>query len=210
MAPKVTEAHVEARKNQIMQAAAACFSRKGFHQTTMQDICEAAELSPGAVYRYFDSKEAIIAAVCGDNQQQTFQLIDSASQEGGTQAVFTQLADAFLFALDQPEAAAQLRVNVELWAEGLRSDEVRELMREADQGVRERFAGLVARAQERGEINPELDPDAVGRTMIAIYTGLVLQKAREPEMDVGPYVQAVLALYGGGFWQEMGRNLTKR
>jgi AcrR family transcriptional regulator len=62
MAPKVTEAHVEARREQILEAAAACFSRKGFHQTTMQDICEAAQLSPGAVYTYFPSKESIITA----------------------------------------------------------------------------------------------------------------------------------------------------
>ena len=53
--PKVSEAHVEARKQQIMDAAKTCFSRQGFHQTSIQDICREAELSPGAVYRYFDS-----------------------------------------------------------------------------------------------------------------------------------------------------------
>ncbi|MBM3944412.1 MAG: TetR/AcrR family transcriptional regulator [SAR202 cluster bacterium] len=210
MAPKVTEAHVEARREQILEAATACFSRKGFHQTTMQDICEAAQLSPGAVYTYFPSKESIITAACVANQQQTFQLIDSALQQGETQAVFTQLADAFLFALAQPETAAQLRTNVELWAEGLRNTEVDALMSEGDAGVRARFAELVAQAQERGEINPELDAEAVGRTMIVVYTGLVLQKAREPGMDVGPYVQVVLALYGGRFWHQPGRNLNKR
>jgi AcrR family transcriptional regulator len=54
--PKVTEAHLEARRQQILDAALACFSRRGFHQSTMQDICQEAELSPGAVYRYFRSK----------------------------------------------------------------------------------------------------------------------------------------------------------
>ena len=58
--PKVTQAHLEARRQQILDAAFGCFARQGFHQTTMQDICREAELSPGAVYRYFDSKEAII------------------------------------------------------------------------------------------------------------------------------------------------------
>jgi hypothetical protein len=45
--PKVTEAHLEARRRQIVDAAAACFSQRGFHQTTMQDICKQAALSPG-------------------------------------------------------------------------------------------------------------------------------------------------------------------
>ena len=51
--PKVTEAHLEARRQQILDAASACFSRQGFHQTTMQGICREVDLSPGAVYRYF-------------------------------------------------------------------------------------------------------------------------------------------------------------
>ena len=51
--PKVTEAHLEARRQQIVNAAFACFSLNGFHQSTMQDICQEAHLSPGAVYRHF-------------------------------------------------------------------------------------------------------------------------------------------------------------
>ena len=35
---RVTEAHVEARRNQILDAAWSCFARRGYHQTTMQDI----------------------------------------------------------------------------------------------------------------------------------------------------------------------------
>jgi len=62
--PKVTEAHIEARRHQILEAARTCFSRQGFHQTTVQDICKEAGLSPGAVYRYFPSKDHIIAATC--------------------------------------------------------------------------------------------------------------------------------------------------
>jgi AcrR family transcriptional regulator len=58
--PKVLPEYLELRRQQILDAAAACFSRRGFHQTTMHDICGEAELSPGAVYRYFSSKEEII------------------------------------------------------------------------------------------------------------------------------------------------------
>src|SRR3989304_6177982 len=56
--PKVTEAHLEARRSQILDAAWTCFARKGYHQATMQDICQESGLSPGAIYRYFESKEA--------------------------------------------------------------------------------------------------------------------------------------------------------
>ena len=55
--PKVSDAHVEARRQQILEAASACFARQGFHQTSVQDICKEAGLSAGAVYRYFPGKE---------------------------------------------------------------------------------------------------------------------------------------------------------
>jgi AcrR family transcriptional regulator len=200
MAPKVTEAHLEARREQILAGALTCFARQGFHQTTMQDICHEAQLSPGAVYRYFVSKDAIIAACCGGNQQRAFELIDTAMAREGTQAVFTELADAFLRALDQPEMQPQLMVTVQLWGETLRSPEVSSLVQEGNDGIRARFADLVRQAQAIGEINPDLDPDGVARTMMAVYAGLVLQKAREPDMAVGPFVQAVMALYVGRFW----------
>ena len=61
--PKVTEAHRESRREQILIAAWKCFSRKGFHSTSMADVIKEAGLSAGAVYLYFRSKDEIIVAV---------------------------------------------------------------------------------------------------------------------------------------------------
>ncbi|MGE0685263.1 MAG: TetR/AcrR family transcriptional regulator, partial [Dehalococcoidia bacterium] len=44
--PKVLPEYLELRRQQILDAAAACFTRAGFHQTTMQDICAESDLSP--------------------------------------------------------------------------------------------------------------------------------------------------------------------
>ena len=63
MSPKVPEAYLQARRNEIMDAAVKCFMEKGFHNTTMQDIYDATNLSPGAVYNYFSSKEDIVITV---------------------------------------------------------------------------------------------------------------------------------------------------
>ena len=82
--PKVNEAHIEARRQQILEAANACFSKQGFHQTSVQDICREAELSPGAAHRYFPSKEHIIVATCSGCQQGIIALIESAKSQGGS------------------------------------------------------------------------------------------------------------------------------
>ena len=54
------------RKQQIYQAALACFNRKGYHLTTMDDIVIESGLSKGALYWYFDSKKALFISLLGD------------------------------------------------------------------------------------------------------------------------------------------------
>ena len=61
--PRLTRKTAEARRRQILTAATACFARRGFHATTMQEICRAARLSPGSVYTWFPSKRAIMKAL---------------------------------------------------------------------------------------------------------------------------------------------------
>lgn len=61
--PRVSQSYLDARRRQIMDAAITCFAREGFHRATMQDIVAETGLSAGAIYRYFWSKEDIVAAL---------------------------------------------------------------------------------------------------------------------------------------------------
>ena len=61
--PKLKPDIQRARREHILDAAEQCFARAGFHRTTMHDICREAGVSPGALYVYFDSKEALIAGI---------------------------------------------------------------------------------------------------------------------------------------------------
>ena len=61
--PKLKPEVQRARSEHILDAAEQCFARAGFHRTTIHDICKEASVSPGALYVYFDSKEALIAGI---------------------------------------------------------------------------------------------------------------------------------------------------
>jgi AcrR family transcriptional regulator len=61
--PRVSAQHQSDRRNEILEAAQRCFVRSGFHHASMQDICAEAGMSPGNLYRYFPSKEALIAGI---------------------------------------------------------------------------------------------------------------------------------------------------
>jgi AcrR family transcriptional regulator len=196
--PKVTEAHLEARKRQIVDAAAACFSRKGFHHTTMQDICREADLSPGAFYRYFDSKEQIISQMVQERRREGVGLIDTARRyHRSTLGALDEIADAFFYRLEDSQGCA---VDISLWAEAQSDPAIRDLLKADVRDIADALRGLIATAQSRGEINPELDAQAVAQVMNSMFQGLVLQRSIDPGVAIGPYVAVIKAMMGGGFW----------
>jgi AcrR family transcriptional regulator len=199
--PKVTEAHLEARRQQILDAAAECFARKGFHHSTMHDICQMAELSPGAVYRYFASKDDIIAAMEEQGRQHSAAIIEAVTSEReGTLDVLDGLVDVFFSKLEDVRDCA---VHIELWAEALSNPRIKKMVVGIDDSIRNAFvAKIVRRAQERGEINPNLDAHAVSRVMMSFWDGLVLQKTLDPEVDVRKYVAVMKSMMSGSFWQK--------
>ena len=52
-----------AQRERILDAAQKCFVSHGFHAAGMALIAETANMSPGLIYRYFDSKSTIILAI---------------------------------------------------------------------------------------------------------------------------------------------------
>ncbi len=200
--PKVTKAHLETRRQQVLDAAFACFARQGFHQTSIHDICQEAGLSPGAVYRYFSSKEQIIEACCEVCEQANLNVIDAAARTDDTLQILDELAQGAFGELEDSDVYPALCLNIQWWSEALRNAQLRDSLRSSGIDLwKGALAQIISRAQEKREINPTLDPDAVARVLLSAWQGLVLQKALDPSVDVGRYVEAVKAMYSGSFWQ---------
>jgi len=56
----IREQLIKARRNQILDAAAAVFAEKGFHRATTKEIARTAGVSEGTIYNYFDSKADLL------------------------------------------------------------------------------------------------------------------------------------------------------
>src|SRR5688572_24159783 len=125
--PKVQPEYLELRRQQIVDAAAACFTRAGFHQTSMQDICAEADLSPGAVYRYFRSKEEIIQAMCLRGHEEDAETISNLMAQGTTKEVMEELVRLYLEGAANHELCA---LSIELLGETRRDPVVMESVRE--------------------------------------------------------------------------------
>lgn len=62
-------AHVEDKREAILEAALGLFAERGFHGTAVPLIAERAKVGAGTLYRYFDSKEAIVNALFREHKR---------------------------------------------------------------------------------------------------------------------------------------------
>ncbi|HVN85989.1 MAG TPA: TetR/AcrR family transcriptional regulator [Candidatus Binatia bacterium] len=185
--PKVSQAHRDARRRQILDAAVACFAREGFHRTTMQEIIAESKLSAGAIYNYFTSKDQIIAAIANDRHMHERAAIREAQRATSVGDALAHVRDAFFGHLDDARERRRRRVSIQLWAEAQRDPRIHRLVRRGIDRPRALLQALIARGQRRHEIPRELDPDATARFMIAAFHGFVLQLDWDPHAAVVPY-----------------------
>jgi AcrR family transcriptional regulator len=148
----------------------------------MQDIVKASGVSAGLVYRYFASKDDIIAAIV------------SAWHEQRSAAVAADPIQAYLTLLrsiGDPDARENLQLGVQVWAEAVRSPRIRDLVRDGVDGPRKAAAAYITQQA------PGIDADALARVLIAMYQGLLLQTVWDDTVDNAAYVAAVESLLAG-------------
>jgi len=207
--PKMSTAHLEARRTEILDAAETCFIRKGLHQTTMHDICEEAQLSPGAVYRYFDSKEDLIDAVAERRTQQEMQFIDEAKAQTSRAAeALTVLGDRFWGQFLRPDFEHWARLDIEIWPETLRNPRHQARVREQRSMLRQALADVCRLAIEQGTMRVEADPETMANLLMALYRGLQLHKAIDPAVDTNG-IFSLLAMTALRPAESKGRQATK-
>jgi hypothetical protein len=107
--------------------------------------------------------------------------------QGGTLEAFNELIRIFFLEVDNFRAPEICALNVELISEATRSENVRAYLTGNNQTVASRFEAIIRESQLKGEINPDLEPVAVARVMIALYQGFITQKLVEPNLDPGSY-----------------------
>jgi len=198
--PKVTQEHVDARRRQILSAALRCFAREGFHRTTMQDIFREAELSPGAVYSYFTGKEELIAGIIGEMMDfvgETAILFSEPLPEGRLRRPGEALVEVIerYQALELGTVEERARIFPHLVGEQQRNPGLNAAVRAGVERLRAGFETLARAAQERGELDPALEPEHFARLCISLLQGLLLQLGiYGAAIDIDGYARAVTAL----------------
>jgi TetR/AcrR family transcriptional regulator, transcriptional repressor of aconitase len=189
--PKVSQSHLDARRQQILDAAVECFSRQGFHATTMQDIIREARLSAGAIYKYFSSKEELIEAIAERRHTRELALIQAAEIDGEITITVEKLIESFFHLLVDGEDRKERRLGIQLWSEALRNPRILRTVRKGVDQPRSTLTRLLEQAREQGDLLPEVEPEAMARVMIALFQGLVLQLAWDRSVEVESLLETI-------------------
>jgi TetR/AcrR family transcriptional repressor of uid operon len=188
--PKLKPEVQWARRERILDAAERCFARAGFHRTTMHDICKEAGVSPGALYVYFDSKEALIAGISERDSAEFAERLDALAKAPDFMQALRELGEQYF--LDEP--IKDHRMCVDIGLESTRNPRVGEIFRRFDGYILESFEKLFQRMRDEGRIAPVLDTPIVARAFMVVADGMFWRRAVDPAFDPSKVMPAVLQL----------------
>lgn len=179
----------EARRQQILCAAAQCFREHGFHGASIAQISKSAGMSAGHIYHYFDNKEAIIAAIVAQDLEGLLKLSAELRAAGDIgQALIERAAEGVADQLDPATAGLKL----EIAAEAARNPRVAEIVREADLACRRSLAAtLRAIRSAAGHDDDDAKIEGMVEVLATLFEGLLLRSIRNPELDRGRLVSGI-------------------
>jgi AcrR family transcriptional regulator len=192
--PRVSDEYLEQRRQHILAAARRCFARKGFHETSMQDVFRESGLSAGAVYRYFSSKDAIIQEIAGQAYGKIAAVVDTALAQDPMPGIDEIVGSLTAAAAELSGPDGPTRIAVTAWEAALHDPDIAAVVADVLTGFRDSWTKVAWRLHHEGRLEPGADPEAVGATLFALMPGYVLQFLLLGDVDPAMIRTALRAL----------------
>lgn len=184
----------DAQRDRILCAALRCFIESGFHAASMASIADAAKMSPGLIYRYFDNKQAIVLAIVQrqlDEKRQLIRALHSSEQFAA------DLLRVFEEWCGHESRSMSVALFLEMSAAATRDPGIAEALRVSDEATRAEFTAWLSRGRAEGGLGLSA-AEAARRALEArfVVDGLAVRAAREPGIDREELREAVQGLVG--------------
>jgi AcrR family transcriptional regulator len=174
--PKLSDQTRARRRQHILTSAWSCFSRNGFHATSMDDVIAASGMSSSAVYRYFRSKEELIEATTEEGLAKVRQIfVDLHAYE--TCPTPAQTLALLVGELDKRVDNAEYdmsRIALQTWAEALRDSSLHDRARVLYLETLDHIAELAGRWRDNGYLPAYSDTSAIAATLFSVMHGLIV------------------------------------
>src|SRR3954462_99177 len=166
------------RPTQNLDAAVACFAKRGFHQASMHDISAEAGISVGLIYRYFQNKEAVIAAMADQHKKEIQELLERAAQ---APTLLESLEILFTAHCCENSPKVQSAFVVDLYAEASRSPTIADLVRDVLDTAMEGVTDLIARSPEaEAGAAHGLKAHELAELIFAVARGMLMRDVLQP------------------------------
>lgn len=179
MVRKRVPAQHEGKRQEILAAAHSCFLRHGLQGASISMICKKAAMSPGHLYHYFPSKDAIIEQMADDYLAQLHAHFSGHAE--GSQTSTVLLSE--LWSMKGWDDLSHCRILFELLAEAGRNEKIHAILQENTNGVRQLLAATLIAGQRRGEVDPGLDPQHASAVLVAVLDAAPMLPLLVPGID---------------------------
>jgi TetR/AcrR family transcriptional repressor of uid operon len=170
------------RRGEILQAAARAFIRDGLRGTSIATICKEAGISPGHLYYYFPSKEALIEAMAEADLAAIRSYAERLVTLDDLLNAAVSSSEFMSFPFDESSNLLGGALAFDLHAEATRNPRIHAIMDRHYRSISALFGERLAAAQKAGGVSSSHDPVKLARLVGAVREGLLVMSAIGPDM----------------------------
>ena len=176
------------REGQILDAAKHCFSRVGFHSTSMAQIATQAQMSVGQIYRHFPSKESLIEGIVREDVARQLSMLN----EAPGQSIVEMIAPTSKKDVVDAAGSYHLALMLEIVAEAARNPRVRDILLSNQRRAHAALKRRIQSEQPAGWSSQELDVRV--RMISAIPQGVFMQILLDPKAPTAALLKKLKSL----------------
>ncbi len=184
------------REQQIIEAAVSRFVETGFHQTSMQDVAAASGFSIGLIYRYFESKEAIIARVAQLDREATIQAVDALPDTGDIIRAWARWLGQAVADWSEP---GTVRLVNEVYAEAARNPSLQATLEKSEAALGRSIEFKLARQAGAGSLPGSAKARHIALGLLILFDGAISRRFSSPALPQAALDAVLLALVTGLF-----------
>lgn len=177
------------RRAQVLAAAATCFNREGFQGASMASIAAEAKMSVGQIYRYFENKEAVIAAIVEQSLAEWSRRMAEVRARNGD--LVEEMLEVVSYHIDKIGERERAALSLEFLAEAARNPRIAEIVRLVDRTMREQLRDVLIRngASDDASIDARLD------MVTMLIDGWSVRSVKDPALTKQGYLSALRPMF---------------
>jgi len=172
----------ETSRQQVLDAAIKTLAKRGFTNTSVSDIADAAGMSKGVVHYHFASKEDLIVRVLGQCYDTLSAAVRSAWSEPGTPPERIRRALRAMW-ITRTGGSAEMTVVADMMAQGIHDPKIKKALTARFHTSREELVVELVAGFEKLGLRPKLPADVVARIVMATLDGLGLHQIFDPPSE---------------------------